>query len=83
MMYTLVHGWLFTTDFQIDFLSLFLALFYYLSTQLTCYMMELNLKVYIIYPSTDYFWPSDCYKMRIIHLLEIFSLFASSKKKRK
>ena len=47
MMNTLVHGWLIITYFQTDFLRLILASFYYLCIQLTYYMMEQNLKVYI------------------------------------
>ena len=47
IMHILVHGWLLITYFQIDFLSLVLASFYYLCIQPTYYMMELNLKIYI------------------------------------
>ena len=46
MMHTLVYGWLLITYFQIDFLSLVLASFYYLCIQPTYYMMELIFKFY-------------------------------------
>ena len=46
MMHTLLYEWLLITYFQIDFLSLVLASFYYLCIQPTYYMMELNLKLY-------------------------------------
>ena len=45
MMHTLVHGWLLIAYFQIDFLGLVLASFYYLCIQPTFYMMALNLTV--------------------------------------